>query len=554
MSVIELGCAFAERNIRVRFSVAGVVLCTLSGCAALSPQIFSDRLSPPLMQSGPSAVNTTQVTVPTVASARDDVESVQKKYARAIQDLSNITPRTSAALIGLSAAALYKGLTGGSTKGIAALGVLGSGIWAYGATMTSQPRQRVYGEGIRALSCAVTAASPYDRDSTWIAELKDEIKGTALAFEDLREWQETYADLNTPQTIPGTKAPARSEDCTNATIQNSCKSIDPGSPSASNEKLLQECGELKDRCKSVAGTKDKVVAAPKEITDAVQRAKDEQARLALAISNGRTLQGTLEVAGSTLQDRSTEIQVKVSAEVLKTEPDPTAVLATLKNLKQVASAVSGVTLTAPPVNGQTGAGGAQGAKTSPPSSEPALAQTHESEIKAAVEDLRKRLKSSYTARVLLESRLAEVDGSIRKVNRALDQCEFTAPGGIALVVSPSATSIELPLGSSQSFTVSGGTGVPLASVNGVAGAKVSALPEPRVDRGTFNFIYTAPADGHVGDQAIVMFTDASHQGAHEVTLTATAAALPSDKAAAKPSAGGTKQPLSEDIPPTPSGK
>lgn len=524
---------------------------TLSGCAALSPQKFSDRLMPPI--SG----TTTSVAKPTVAEARADAESVQKKYADAIQDLSNITPQISAALIGISATALYKVLTAGSTKAISALGVGGSALWAYNATLTSQPRQRVYGEGIRALSCAITAASPYDRAPKWINDLETEIRDTALAVEQLRDWQDTYGYLLDPEKIPTRKS----------NLPATCAGEGPVCPKGTSgtladDQALKECQASFDKwnknCGAKGGTAETTVAPPARFTAAMLRARDEQARSALAVLNARGLRGTIDVAGQSLMDRSTDIQVKVSGEVLKTEPDPTAVLATLKNLKQVATLISGSTLTAPTPKTEISAGDAQrGALI--PAALPKADSERAREISDALSDLKGRLDNSYKARVMIESRLAEVNGAVSKVNRTLDQCEFTSPGATVLVVSPSATSIELPLGSSQSFTVSGGSGIPLGSVNAVAGAKLGDFPEPMIDRGTFNFTYKAPADGHVGDQVIVLFTDASHQGTHEVIITAVAALpatdnqkLKSSSAPAKNSpAGGNQQPRADDQPMTP---
>lgn len=548
MPVFELGCAVSNKCLSPRF-LLNLIACLLpAACAELSPQKFSDRLSPP-HQAGQPSSPAAKLAVPTVAEARADVESVQRKYTRGIERLSNITPQTSAAMIGLSAVALYKGLTSGSTKGIAALGVGGSGIWAYGATMTSQPRQRVYGEGVRALSCAVTAASPYDRDETWRTGLNTEISEAASAFEDLRDWQEKYAHLNTARTMPGKKAAPASAECkAKKQLQLSdCGKADPSASSISEANRLAACSdEIAARakiCKSGGDTPDKVINPPQALTNAFKRVSDEQVRLAQAIANGRSLQGAIDIAGTALQDRSTDIQIKVSTELLKTEPDPTAVLATLKNLKQVAAVVAGTPLPVPGANvAQTGAGQVQSGSLRPaPSPEESAAAI---EVQRALDDLEERLRDSTAKRVHLESRLAVVNGSIQKINRTLEQCEFTAPGAVALVVSPSATDINVPLGHSQSFTVSGGTGIPLGSVNSVAGAKMGNFPDPKIERGTFNFSYEVPTDAQVGDQVIVMFTDASHQGLHEVTITATAA-----KPAPASTPAPANQPLPGDIPP-----
>lgn len=536
--------AFGRRPLSARFAAMLIAFasCALTGCAALSPQIFSDRLSPPRSISSPlggtSAPNPTESAKPTVPQARADVESVQKKYVKAVQELSQITPGTSVALIGLSAAALYKALTGGSSGGIAALGVAGSGAWATGATLTSQPRQRVYVQGIRSLSCVITAAAPYDRDKTWTDGLDTQIKNAAIAAEDLRDWQEKYANLNKSQTIAAQPVAPLSAECI-AEKPTPCPKSGPNVSPKVDEAYLKACGDSWDewtkKCPAAASTREQVVPAPPDIVNAFKRARDEQARLTAAISSGRSLKGALDVAGSTLQDRSTDIQMKVSDEVLQTEPDPTAVLATLKNLKSVAGIVSGTPLTVPPAKVDTGTGSlqAKGEGQQKPPEDIGLRL----KIIAALANLESRLKKSYEARVELEGTLAEVEGAVRKVNSRLDQCEYNAPGAVALVVSPSATSIQVPLGASQSFTVSGGGGIPLVSANGVAGATLGNLSDAKVDRGSFNYTYTVPANGQVGDAVIILFTDAAHQGSHEVTITA-AAAITAAKSTGE-SAGGT---------------
>jgi len=328
----ELGCVARPRRCiaraargfaSLRVLAALSLALTLGACAELRPQMFSDRLAPSSKTPLPAATAGETISV---ADAKKDIESVQRKYLSAVTDLSALSPRTNAALIGLSAVALYKGLTGGSTEAIAGLGVLGSGVWAYGTTMASKPRQLVYLEGARALSCVVTVAEPYNVDKPWVTDLQAKTEAVATQSDELRKWLDKYAELKQSRSQPAV-AGSRPADC--------------GSPpqcatTGVSEALAQACrdehAEFNRRCAVRGGSPARRITPAPEVLDAFKQAEDEQGRLQRAMSNADSLVGTLRMAGPKLYEQSVRIQLLVSAEVLKTEPDPASVLATLKNL------------------------------------------------------------------------------------------------------------------------------------------------------------------------------------------------------------------------------
>lgn len=139
-------------------TLGATALAGLFGCSGLSPQIFSERLMVPSGAEG----TTTTVTQPpkTLDEAYADAAHVQSLYLTAVRDQGNLIPRLSAGLLGLSAVALYQGLTSPSTDSLAAFGALGAAAFGYGRLVASPTRLDVYRAGAEALSCAMGAVEP----------------------------------------------------------------------------------------------------------------------------------------------------------------------------------------------------------------------------------------------------------------------------------------------------------------------------------------------------------------------------------------------------------
>lgn len=485
------------------------------GCAALKPQIFSDGLRP----------SKTPVAVPeTFDDVEADIASVQRRYIGAVTDLSNITPSSNAALIGLSAFALFKGLTGGSSKDIAGAGVLGSAIWAYGSTMTSKPRQQIYIAGAAALSCAVSVAKPYDVPDEWLKDLNARASHAAIEFEKLRDWQERHSYLNvstTERAIPA--APPKDEECKKrqeclqvATTNDSFRAANK----ADCERLR---ARLEKKCAPRGGRPAVVITPSPQLLAAFKRASDEQNRLGSVLTKADRFIGAIEMAAPNLWDQSVQIQLKVSSEVLKTEPDPNAVLTTVKNLRQTANLLSGRTL--------GGTGSLQSGILDTSQKARGLSPAEDSAI-TALEGI---LISSYRARVQLERMVAEMEAKIAKVTHGIDDCKFTAPAQVLTII-PSADELQVPLGEPQTFFVSGGSGSPIVEPVGIGGAKIGNYTYT-YEPGRLRFVYTVPTaeqGGKAGDKIVLTFKDGSGELSAQVTVTASAAT------------GGTKETKSED--------
>src|SRR5262245_39627644 len=119
MSLVKCGRSSAsqvhESSCLVRIlciALAATVGAGSGGCA-LSPQVFSDDLKKKSENDNPASVS-----LESVAEVTADIGTVQRAYISKVKGMSQLAPATSAALIGISALALYKGMTGGNSKDI----------------------------------------------------------------------------------------------------------------------------------------------------------------------------------------------------------------------------------------------------------------------------------------------------------------------------------------------------------------------------------------------------------------------------------------------------
>lgn len=395
---------------------------SLGGCAALSPQVFSDSLRPArneLANKGKKEKENETGIPKDFAGVENDILSVQRRYIGSVTSLSQLSAGTSAALIGISAFGLFKGLTDGSSKDIAAAGVLGSATWAAGATLTSKPRQKIYLAGAAALGCAVSAAKPYDKSTAWQEELNKYLKAAALQFERLRNWQEKYAALNTTvtlDTIPATTP--QTEECKKPV---ECPELNSTSLRVQATKACELLrADWQKKCAPRGGRKAATVPPSSEFTSAYQRAWEEQARVGKTLVIARETSATVRDAASDLWNRSLQIQTEVSREVLSTEPDPDTVLNTVKNLS--------AKIIPPPSAGK--------AQSGTETAKAGLREPSPQEQKAIAE-LEAILIASAEARVNVESKVAETQPS--RDNQGISACKFAPPSQQNPAPSPAPT-------------------------------------------------------------------------------------------------------------------
>jgi hypothetical protein len=518
----------AQSNTRIgagmgRLASVALLGCLVS-CASLSPQQFSDQL----LRSEADAMPRMQ----TVREAKQAVANVQRKYLVVVSSLSNTSPRISSGLIGLSAYALFLGLTQGNSKDIATAGVAGSAVWAYGASMASRPRQLVYLEGTRALSCSVMAAEPYDKDPLWRMLLDDNARKVAMSLEQLRAWRVTNDYLISKRLV--SEPSPRPADCARMG-RPACPATGNAGDAAGG--TAADCRTLQKSWDQKCTQRDErylLTAAP-EIMAGFDLVEQEMQRSQALLLNTDALTGRLEMAGAQLWEQAVAIQLKVSAEVLKTEPDPTAVLGILKNLNQVAGMVGGAdwaaNLQADPA-GTAHAGGDTRQRSA------------DAAARAALDQLNEKLSASYAARIPLQRMLAHMDARVAAAGKTLKQCEFTPPG-ISLSVLPAADEIQVAGSQEQQFFVSGGSGIPIGRVVGLGGAQPGTLQRSLdADAGSVRFVYRPAKGAANGDRASIQFTDGSGQASHFVTMivtgVATDASLSSGTSAPRTAARGTR--------------
>src|SRR5688572_9267375 len=215
------------------------------------------------------------------------VNDLRRRYVDAVGEMSTIQNSIGAGLIPLSALALYKGITSSSDstqRWLAAAGIGGAAAYAFSTAYSSRPRQTVYLAGADALGCLVTSTRPYLYEKSEFGTDKGSDRKTFLgALEYL---------------------------------------------AASADRLAR-----------------RLATSPALPETAEAQRTLESARLTLG--KARTLHAQVRLAGTRLREKALEVQNQVSVEVLKTEPDLTAVFRSLETIREHAFRFSGSSLLAP---------------------------------------------------------------------------------------------------------------------------------------------------------------------------------------------------------------
>jgi hypothetical protein len=515
-----------------------------AGCSSLSPQIFSERL---MVDPGAAAgISTSEHKPPaTFEEAYEDAALIQRRYLTAVRDQGNAVPALSAGLIGLSALAMFKSVTGTNTQDMAGAGVLGASAWAFGSTMDSKPRRDVYRAGAEALSCAMAAVEPLRKGQQSLGKptdpsSKDTLYGRRAAVNDalanlaaLRDWHAALLNRQEVDTV------VERQDCSAAAQPAPCE-VPVGATADERASLERACNAKprpKKVCKMVKEPRTTTIAPDPLVTTVFNKARDEADGASRQLKNAKRAIDTLEEAGPALWKKSVSIQIAVSTEVDKTIPDLASVLAAGQGMRSVAFGISGLDALKP-------IGGVQGKLEQ--------VRTLSQVDRAAVDAIIAATSALRQARVRLDDL---VTGSLgaghAEFRKTLNECSVKLTG-VKLLVTPSGDSISVALGSTASFFVSGGTGVPSGTV--VTGPKQGALPL-RLDAGQFRFDYKVEGVT-AGDSVILRFTDGAGQAEHLVEVkvteaTAGAATEPKPKANVEvaESNSGTGSPTLADLPP-----
>lgn len=490
-------------------SALGLVLALLnSSCSTLSPQIYSDRLTESARSDGKPASPAPRE-LPLVIA---EVENLQARYVTAVRELSQVQPAVSLALIGLSAFSFLKAITNPSTEAIATAGVLGSATYVYGSTVISKPRQLVYLAGVEALSCAIASVEPYNKGTAWLGTevnpasgtFRERIETATLKLQALREQAALSRSLASSETIV-VKA---SQQPANCAAKPSC-SIPAAATADERQRLEAACkvaqANFDQRCKTPQAS-TRIEEPEPWVIALFKQADAEIAALNRVLPAAQRTATAIEQAGPLLWERAVQIQVKVGAEVLKTEPDLSSVLAAVQGMRGAAGLITGSDVFKP----TSSPGSAQGEKR-------AATRRLSDADKLRLDALANAVEQAGQARVKLALMVAGVDGKLAATRKNLAACEVKV-AGVKLAVLPDDEELHIAKGGSAVFFVSGGSGTPQGAAVAVAGAAASELKRELDPSGRVRFTYVVPSSAASNDTVRIQFTDGSGQARHDVRV------------------------------------
>jgi len=497
--------------------VAGAA--ALSGCASvLSPQIVS-----PTLTGGPGGTQAAAPVAsaprnwqqPTVEEAVQMATALQGQYAQAVVEHGAVQPGLGTALIGLGAAGLFKSVTGGNPTDIAGAGVLGSAGYLWGSNFASQPRQKVYLAGIRALNCAIQATRPWAMSDDDAQQMSSDLRSASEAATRLELLLQSRAAANQPQDVlmetPGHPKPlgcgAKPAKCPTASGPSATAS------GSSQVNWQAECARWQAdwlrQCSSLAPRQltQRLMPAP-ATAEAFQAAQTVLTSARTQIRQLGSAAALQQQAGGRLWGQTTEISARVSEEVMKTEPSLGAVLGSLSSLRDVAFRVSGSSLLAP---ASASAGSAQ---SGPIKSASAGESYRAAEDMSEIDKARRQL---VNATAKLAPWQMQLSAASQQTAAQVSACQVQVPAG-SLQVDPDDTELSLGKGQQQVFYVLGGSGVPVGTVTGKGGAAADALVRDIDAQGRFRFTYKAGDAAKPGDELQIRFSDAAGQSAPRITL------------------------------------
>ena len=271
----------------LRAALALLVALNLVGCSLVDPFV-TRNLGPRPPADAPEKPPKPAMTGdgPSLPEAFEYAESVKRAYRGAIRDQSQLQAWLGIGLIPLTAAAMGLGASGGPATAVLALGLTGAASLGTGTWLYNKPRQLAWIAGIKAVTCAEDAMTPFAL-SVGVAQSLD--TNVDSLRDRLAELETAAGQLET--AIDGAKAVRDGADASQAAVARALRTLES----------LE-------------------TAARAELTD-VQAAiaAAEQAH-----KNGASLQQLFRVAGRTLAVAVSRITDEVDAVVVETQRDPQA--------------------------------------------------------------------------------------------------------------------------------------------------------------------------------------------------------------------------------------
>lgn len=499
--------------------VLWVACVQLASCSSLRPYFFSPRLT--------AAQQGTQPTSHELEVVYEDVADIQRQYLTAITDQGNATPMMTAALLGLAGFTLYRGTSSPNAHVLTAATTTAATTWALGANLLSKPRLEVYRAGALALSCAMAAVEPLRRanlgqptDNEDADTLHGAIQAVSKVKLELELVVAANAHLMEPTRTTQQQSPAPQS--TTSYSHAHCDDIKDPIPikQESKRKLCraEPAKAVTTRVKSTSTAASIPLFPAKALTEAHRQAIGEVDRAEDSLKTARAAIRTLGAAGGHLWHTSVRIQLAVSRQVDQTVPDITEVLKAANALHGVSTSFTGLATSPGPAIAKGEAQSKGNIDQLKDKDRPALKAIQEATLKL------------IKARLRLDGMTTAISGlTDGNTQQALNACSVQTTG-IELKVSPASDTLQTKAGDKITFYVSGGTGVPSATVE--IGPKVD-MPV-KVDGGQFRFEYAAPADLSQNEVAVIRFQDGTGVARHYVKVVISKTSTPSADAVSVP--------------------
>ncbi len=337
--------------------------------------------------------------------------TLREDYYDAVGDQSKLKNGLALTLIPISAAAVYLGITGGSTEAITGLAVAGASGLGIGSFMLSDARQTAYLSGSTTLGCAIVRSAPY---------------------------------LIRPQDF--------------YTLQGAVDGL-----VIDRAKLTTDVSNLKMLLAQYAG-ESQLTPDTKAAAEAVISVADPLLVAAEgASSSGATAVSKIEGAGPALYGVVDDIRDKVSVEILKTEPDITAIAAIANGLSPATKGL--INSFAPPAPASTKATGTDKDGGSVKTESIMLTPTGDQQVAAATAEVNAAL-------LPVQQRVFQIQPFVSRMHDmetqlgALTDCPFKKLDNAGFSIDPATPDIAMIVGATYTLQATGAIGNITAQVIG----------------------------------------------------------------------------------------
>lgn len=183
-----------------------VLVPACTACAIMNPYVYPSRPIPP--EALPPK-DSAALFAGDIAPAIGYADSWRHTYARAAGQHAAMRNWSAAALLPLSATALFYGVTGhGSSDRITRLALGGASIYGANQYLTSNPRQDLYIQGAQALTCAIASTRPFIVTKEWLEDLNGDTETLTGKLAILEMRHVALQAMVDDDTLPDTSAKA----------------------------------------------------------------------------------------------------------------------------------------------------------------------------------------------------------------------------------------------------------------------------------------------------------------------------------------------------------